>query len=63
MRTTLEEVKNEDNETIGWIQPRRIEGQVTYEYVTTAYVGRTTLKRTFTLYRSAKSFIETGKVV
>ena len=62
MKTTPTEVK-EDGCTLGWIIPRATGKPGEWEFEALVYVDRETVTKTFSLFHSAKNFIEKGRTI
>jgi hypothetical protein len=63
MRFSPTEVKDEDGSTLGWVIPRGRGRSGEWNFEALVYVDRETVKKTFSLFHSAKNFIETGKTI
>ena len=63
MRFSPTEVKDENNDCLGWIIPRATGEPGEWKFEALVYVDRETVKKTFSLFHSAKNFIETGRTI
>jgi len=63
MRFSPTEVKDEDGGTVGWIIPRATGRSGEWKFEALVYVDRETVKKTFSLFHSAKNFIEKGRTI